>query len=263
MPRPGAESDVAHAQARRAIDATIGRALTPDEKIKLLETASLRPEWETAYWAAILALNTTMRGCEIKSLRWRDINLLDGTLIIPKSKTEAGERMIPLMGDAYEAMVKLRARAEAFGPVEPSHFVFASFKPVGKFNGKALVGMYPRGFDPTRPIGSWKKAWRKLTDKAGLKGLRFHDLRHHAITELAESGTSDQTIMAIAGHVRSSTPSLAIIFKGSAPISVSPFLEVQVSSRPTPELTRADEKHSISEAIDRFVEFFIYPLFSP
>jgi len=34
-----------------------------------------------------------------------------------------------------------------------------------------------------------------------LAGLRFHDLRHHAITELAESQMSDQTIMAIAGHV--------------------------------------------------------------
>ena len=34
-----------------------------------------------------------------------------------------------------------------------------------------------------------------------LAGLRFHDLRHHAITELAESQTSDSTIMALAGHV--------------------------------------------------------------
>jgi integrase len=32
-------------------------------------------------------------------------------------------------------------------------------------------------------------------------GLRFHDLRHHAVTELAESQASDQTIMAIAGPV--------------------------------------------------------------
>jgi hypothetical protein len=31
--------------------------------------------------------------------------------------------------------------------------------------------------------------------------LCFHDLRHHAIAELAESGASDQTIMSIAGHV--------------------------------------------------------------
>ncbi len=32
-------------------------------------------------------------------------------------------------------------------------------------------------------------------------GLRLHDLRHHAITELAESQASDSTVMAIAGHV--------------------------------------------------------------
>ena len=37
--------------------------------------------------------------------------------------------------------------------------------------------------------------------KSVFSGLRFHDLRHHAITELAESQASDQTIMAIAGHV--------------------------------------------------------------
>ena len=34
-----------------------------------------------------------------------------------------------------------------------------------------------------------------------IPALRFHDLRHHAITELAESQASDATIMAIAGHV--------------------------------------------------------------
>ncbi len=34
-----------------------------------------------------------------------------------------------------------------------------------------------------------------------LTAIRFHDLRHQAITELAESGASEQTIMAIAGHV--------------------------------------------------------------
>ena len=34
-----------------------------------------------------------------------------------------------------------------------------------------------------------------------MHSLRFHDLRHHAITELAESEASDQTTMSIAGHV--------------------------------------------------------------
>jgi Phage integrase family len=57
--------------------------------------------------------------------------------------------------------------------------------------------------DPTQPMwrGGWRTAWRNISREAGLKGLRFHDLRHHAITELAESDASDQTIRSIAGHV--------------------------------------------------------------
>jgi hypothetical protein len=37
--------------------------------------------------------------------------------------------------------------------------------------------------------------------KSPLAGLRFHDLRHDAITTLAESLASDQVIMGVAGHV--------------------------------------------------------------
>jgi hypothetical protein len=37
--------------------------------------------------------------------------------------------------------------------------------------------------------------------KSPLAGLRFHDLRHSCITMLAESQTSDSTLLSIAGHV--------------------------------------------------------------
>ena len=77
-------------------------------------------------------------------------------------------------------------------------------------------------------MNSWRTAWRRLTrtiqcpecgllqspgktcskckadtreQKSPFAGFRFHDLRHQAITELAESKASDQTIMSIAGHV--------------------------------------------------------------
>jgi integrase len=56
-------------------------------------------------------------------------------------------------------------------------------------------------FDPRRCQRSWRAAWRKLTTAARLQGFRFHDCRHHAITELAESQASDATIIALAGHV--------------------------------------------------------------
>jgi hypothetical protein len=50
-------------------------------------------------------------------------------------------------------------------------------------------------------MSTWRTASRKITKEAGLPDLRFHDLRHHAITELAESLTSDAVTMSIAGHV--------------------------------------------------------------
>ena len=54
--------------------------------------------------------------------------------------------------------------------------------------------------DPTKPMKGWS-AGRHLTTKAGLKELRFNDLRHQAITELCEARLFDMTIMVIAGHV--------------------------------------------------------------
>jgi integrase len=175
--------------------------LTEEDKQRLLKTAVMKPEWETAYLAAILCLNTTARGCELKGLQWSDVDLFSCTLTIRKSKTAAGERTVPLTGDACSALAKLRVRAESFGLVDPAHYVFAAFVPKFTFSGKKVIDYSVTGFDPTKHVNSWRTAWRTLTKKAGLPGFRFHDLRHCAITSLAESGAADSTIMAIAGHV--------------------------------------------------------------
>jgi integrase len=180
---------------------TIGKALAPEETQRLVRTAAMRPEWETAYLAAILCLNTTARGCELQGLQWADVDLFARTLTVRKSKTAAGERTAPLTDVACSALARLRTRAESFGPVEPSHYVFAAFVPKFTFSGKKVIGYNVSEFDPTKHVNSWRSAWRTLTKKAGLPGFRFHDLRHSAITQLAERGASDSTIMAIAGHV--------------------------------------------------------------
>jgi integrase len=183
---------------------TIGRALSSEQKATLIETAASRPEWETAFLASIIALSTTMRGCEVRGLRWQDIDLTGDppTLTIHKSKTAAGERVIPLTSEAFEAFVKLRSRAELFGPTHPKHYVFARFRSVARFEGNIIAERRMLSFDPTTPLRSWKKAWRKLTDEAGLKGLRFHDCRHTTITDLLSNpNVSIQTAKAIAGHV--------------------------------------------------------------
>ena len=71
----------------------------------------------------VLALNTTMRTCEIKSLRWNDVDFLAGTVTIRRSKTEAGQRVIPLNEDALSAMQELYCRASAIGGTQPDHYV--------------------------------------------------------------------------------------------------------------------------------------------
>lgn len=157
--------------------------------------------WETAYLAAVLCLNTTARGCELKGLQWSEVDLFAKTLTIRKSKTIAGERVVPVTDVAASALARLRCHAEGFGTVEPAHFVFAAFVPKFTFSGKRVVDYSITGFEPTKAVKSWRSAGRTLTKKAGLPGFRFHDLRHTAITDLAENGTADLTIMGIAGHI--------------------------------------------------------------
>ena len=130
-----------------------------------------------------------MRGCELKSLCWKDVDLFERTVLIRRvgTKTEAGARIIPLNRDALTALAKLRERAEALGIVNPDLYIFPACE-----QGR---------IDATRPQKTWRTTWRSLTKRAGLAGLRFHDCRHLAVTKLAEGGASDQTIMAIAGHV--------------------------------------------------------------
>jgi integrase len=164
----------------------VGRALSPEQEAALLKAAS-EPRYSDSalYPIVMLALNTAMRSQEIKTLRWSQVDLLHRSLIVGKSKTDAGSgRIIPLNQAAVNVLAHWASRKPE---ASPEHFVFPACE-----NHKA---------DATRPITSFRTAWRSATRKAGLPGLRFHDLRHTAITKLAESQASEQTIMAITGHV--------------------------------------------------------------
>ena len=77
-------------------------------------------------------------------------------------------------------------QGEIWCDCEPEWYVF----PFGK----------PQPTDPTRPVTTLKTAWNKSAKERRGDG-RWHDNRHTLITDLAESGAGDQTIMDIAGHV--------------------------------------------------------------
>jgi integrase len=165
-----------------------GRPYSSEEKARMLEEAQkLRTPQLRA--ALALDLNTGLRDKELREIRWEQIDLIHKkALTVGKSKTEAGTgRVVPLNEIALEALMAHAAwYTRRFGECRPEWHVFAFGTPLPK--------------DPTRPITSFKTAWTKVRQKAGVKG-RWHDNRHTLVTELAESGAGDEVIMSIAGHV--------------------------------------------------------------
>src|SRR5262245_42093112 len=86
-----------------------------------------------------------------------------------------------------EAAARMFERADLLGHTEPQHYLWPACQ---------------RGrYDATNPMLKWDTAWRALRDSADLPGLRFHDLRHTVITELAEMGVADHVLESISGHL--------------------------------------------------------------
>jgi integrase len=166
---------------------SIARVLNAEQKARLFQIAANEPRWVVAYAAALIAANTASRAADLRSFRWSDVDLFKREISVPASKTDAGIRRIPLNGDAFMGFQLLNERAVKLKLADPASFVFLACE--------------NSHFDATKPQKSWRTAWRALTQAAGLKGLRFHDLKHQCVTELAENGAPETTIMALAGHV--------------------------------------------------------------
>ena len=164
-----------------------GRALTVEEQRRLFDVAASKPEWEHVYCATIVASNTSTRPVEVKHLRRCDVDLVKRLVHVRRSKNVTSHRVIPLNASAIEAVARMLERADLLGHAEPEHYLWPACR----------WGRY----DPTKPMLKWDTAWRALRDAAGLPGLRFHDLRHTVITELAEMGVADHVLESISGHL--------------------------------------------------------------
>ena len=51
-----------------------------------------------------------------------------------------------------------------------------------------------------KPIGSIRKAFNNACKRAGIKNLRFHDLRHTFATRLVLAGVDLATVSKLLGH---------------------------------------------------------------
>ncbi len=119
----------------------------------------------------IAALDTGMRRGEITSQRWEDVDFPRKLLFVTRSKTPEGEsREIPLTERLFDLLVK-QQKSEGI-----------------------IIGF--RG-EPVRII---KRSWKTALKNAGVRHVRFHDLRHTFNTRLMEAGVMQEVRMALMGH---------------------------------------------------------------
>ncbi|MBO9535209.1 site-specific integrase [Herbaspirillum sp.] len=119
------------------------------------------------------AIETAMRQGEIVSLDWRYIDLDKRTAHLPNTKN-GDHRTVPLSMRAIELLRKLAVielTLDRAGPVFPG------------VTGEAV-----------------KRAFQNARKRAGIEDLRFHDLRHEAITRLFEKGLNPIEVASISGH---------------------------------------------------------------
>jgi integrase len=174
-----------------------GFAMEEVEERHLFATAATEPRWLVAYCCSLITANTTAGPGEIRNLRLCDVDLPAANIrIVEGAKNGYRVRDLPLNDAAFWAVTQLLERAEDKGAYLPTHYLL----PHRAHTRKSKP-------DPTRPMGSWKKAWGSLRREAGkryprLSGLRMYDLRHQIITKLLENpDVSEKTVEALAGHI--------------------------------------------------------------
>lgn len=131
-------------------------------------------------WIYVVALETAMRSGEISNLKIGDIDL--GRRIISLTETKNGKpRTVPLTMRAVEVL-----KQALENPIRPADCPLVFF---GEPNKDGKRGPY-----------QFNKAFLDIKKAMGLAELRFHDLRHEAISRLVEAGLSDQEVASISGH---------------------------------------------------------------
>ncbi|MET9122125.1 tyrosine-type recombinase/integrase [Streptomyces sp. NPDC004528] len=152
-------------------------------------------------YAALLLSLMGLRPAEVVGMRWDDIDLKHGTLetantrtmignktVLEKdTKTEAGERALPLPAHALEALKKFRARQAREKLAAGEGYTDSGYVVVDE------LGM-PKN---TRHLR--EHAYR-LMRELEMRQVRLYDARHSCLTYLAVSGVPDVILAAWAGH---------------------------------------------------------------
>jgi integrase len=168
------------------------RVLSAEEEDRFFRFASRKPEWKTVLHASLVTANSTIFGCELRTLRLEHLRLNQTPPVIDVPTTVKNRfrvRAVPLNAIALSAVRALLAQANERGSREPQHYLMPF---------RVKKGQY----DPDRPASSYfmRTAFRTIARSCGLPWMTPRCFRHQAITKLLESGAPDETVRAIAGH---------------------------------------------------------------
>ncbi len=155
------------------------RRLKPTEEKRLLEACDAQSN-PMLGWIVRLAIYTGMRQGEIEPLTRNQVDMKRRVIELTETKSGSA-RIVPLTKDAADVLKEAMEN-----PVRPIDTGLIFFGEPGKDNKR-------------RPY-VFKPAWFKALRSANIKGLRFHDLRHEAVSRLVEAGLNDQEVAAISGH---------------------------------------------------------------
>ena len=122
-----------------------------------------------------LAIATGMRRGEIFNLRYKNLDIENGEIILEKTKN-GDPRFIPFLGKTKHAVIQILDLL-----AQPEDLVF------------------PSPNDSLQPYDI-ETAWQASINRAGIKDCRFHDLRHTTASILAENGWSLFEIGVLLGH---------------------------------------------------------------
>lgn len=151
------------------------RFLSDDEIARLgkaLQRAEAEGESPFAIAAIRLLVLTGCRKSEIVQLRWENVDLNRGLLLLPDSKT--GKKAVLLNGAAIEIL-------QVIPRLKSNPNVIAGIR-----DGEPLVGLH--------------RIWDRIRLSAGLSDVRLHDLRHSFASVAAAQGGSLPMIGKLLGH---------------------------------------------------------------
>ncbi|MBT9292965.1 site-specific integrase [Prosthecodimorpha staleyi] len=126
-----------------------------------------------------LLIFTGARLREILGLRWSEVDFERGLLLLPDSKT--GRKTIILNAPALRVLSELP-----------------------RIGGYVIAGG-TAGLDGERPRSDLKRPWAVVAQRAGLNGIRLHDLRHTFASIGAGGGLGLPIVGKLLGHAHTAT----------------------------------------------------------